>query len=785
MLAAALRSLVVAECEGGDGLPPQGEGPSVLFEIPLQGTAVGLAWGGAGDRIAVAVRGSATSSDRVCFVQETLGQEGTSIEEEIALPGSAGVTDVSMRYRPEDGGTWAAISGTDGALRLVDASPGAAPALVRTLYSHGVAATAVQLSGSADVIASGSASGNVVVQPFPGGSGGGPSSPAPLPSITAEEEEEEVTITSLCYSPLRPDALAACDAAGHIQVWDTVALRHLCVFSQAHGSSARGLSFSAHNSGLLISGGDDALLGFWDVNNGRRIREVSAGDCLSSISYHSGGYLLAVGTHVGSVLLFDLRMLVSASREQPALPVGSLSLQQADGPGPRGGPVRAMAFVPPPTGGGIASPPSSPGPSEAVGAGSPASAVDAAGAVAAGPAAPADPAQGAPGADADAGPAASRASAPPAAWAAPPVTPTLRHRGQEASEAMRFTIGTTPQDKPATASPWWSRAPEPADGADDELLATGAGSPLDTAPARAPPAGAAVAEALRPMMAELRQELLGEVREAQCALLEQGFRLHAELRQDVEALRAEARVANLRRLAAELERTGLREALTSLEAAVTCGSAGATPSSATLVVHVPCLSCLAECKAGAKLLADMEEKISLALALVEASTRGQGGIGFKLGSCAAAAAADLVTTALAYDLHGGGYPRDFANKRDAVNLEFGIHLGPPPSATIAPTPPTTWISDARGDSTDKSKVFLSPQPLRQAPDRKYDVIYFQYSFHVERAGTTDRYYEVYDVHHYFLDYDLIRLRSWRRERPLHFRPTGSLTREPFAVPSRS
>lgn len=49
-------------------------------------------------------------------------------------------------------------------------------------------------------------------------------------------------------------------------------------------------------------------------------------------------------------------------------------------------------------------------------------------------------------------------------------------------------------------------------------------------------------EVLRPWLEELRHDICREVREAQYCMLEQNFRLHAELRRDVEDLRAEVQV---------------------------------------------------------------------------------------------------------------------------------------------------------------------------------------------------------------------------------------------------
>ncbi|CAE7458561.1 Nedd1, partial [Symbiodinium necroappetens] len=200
--------------------------------------------------------------------------------------------------------------------------------VVRSCYFHGVAATAVAISHGAPQIASGSSSGHVVLQPFHGTQG-----PTPLPGLL----DAESPIESLCYSSLRQELLAASDSSGSLQIWDATALRHVCRFAGAHRGPARGLSFSTQNSDLLISGGRDAALVFWDVRNSRQIQEVSVEAGITSLSYHSGGYLLATGTCDGTILIFDLRSLVS--KKQPADPVQRYESQDK-------GALAALAFAP-------------------------------------------------------------------------------------------------------------------------------------------------------------------------------------------------------------------------------------------------------------------------------------------------------------------------------------------------------------------------------------------------------------------------------------------------------
>jgi len=630
MLASALRSLVVVRCEGGDGLPARTAGPTAatLQKTPLGGgSATGLAWDGLGGRVLVSVAGGGGGLDRLRLLRAP-GGSGPQ-EEELALPSAVGATDVSICCRPDAGATWAAVACTDGAVRVVDASRLGGPSVARTLYSHGVAATAVQISSDGQCLASGSASGHAVVEPFSGHGG-----PSPLPSLG---EGAEAAVTGLRFSPLRPEILAGCDVGGRVQVWDAQQQRHICRFPDAHDGAVRGASFSMHNSHLLISGGDDSRLVFWDVTSCKQIREVGMEMGLTSLSYHAGGYLLAAGTCDSSVFVFDLRMLVSKS--QPALPVHRFEQHQA-----KGGGVRALAFAPyecpsaraseadlatgggaatdtsslPDRAGGVESARSASGASTAAGEATPGVAgpttatlqsmmgrlssrgshgavtpsglpprstsrtgakegskdgrVSSRGSSASrltGPEVPADggrepeviefksaaarpePAQRPsttwPGLSAVAALSATsggtqpdkpRRSGVPAAAAPLPETPV----GQAQGQASRFNIGSTPREHGHLASsPWWGND-QPAAALDHAEGNPPIAAPCSTEPANsaaaAPPAGATL-EALRPLLSELREELLQEVREAQCAQLEQTFRLHAELRRDIDELRTE------------------------------------------------------------------------------------------------------------------------------------------------------------------------------------------------------------------------------------------------------
>eukprot|EP00434_Breviolum_minutum_P013534 symbB.v1.2.011927.t2/scaffold809.1/size160600/6 len=145
-------------------------------------------------------------------------------------------------------------------------------------------------------------------------------------------EADEAGIEALCYSSLRQELLAASDEQGNLQA--------ICCLKK---DTLRGLSFSTQNSDLLISGGNDAQLSFWDVKNAKQIQQVSVESGISALSYHSGGYLLAAGTSEGSMLLFDLRtfgLLTTVAKTSPAEPMQRFAAHAEDG-----GALRAISFM--------------------------------------------------------------------------------------------------------------------------------------------------------------------------------------------------------------------------------------------------------------------------------------------------------------------------------------------------------------------------------------------------------------------------------------------------------
>ncbi|CAE8635244.1 unnamed protein product [Polarella glacialis] len=137
----------------------------------------------------------------------------------------------------------------------------------------------------------------------------------------------------------------------------------------------------------------------------------------------------------------------------------------------------------------------------------------------------------------------------PAGVAMPfPVTPVGDDRRRTSAQASRYSIGSATPEQ-AHGSPWWQSDPAGMEGHSKDgfvrqdqkpdlasPVAAMEGSPTD---GKATAALAAAAEVLAPLLAELRRDMRKDIQEAQCALMEQNFRLHSELRKDMDELRAE------------------------------------------------------------------------------------------------------------------------------------------------------------------------------------------------------------------------------------------------------
>lgn len=341
MLASASRSVVVADVEHllDVAAVPRADGPRsqlkpLLLDAPLDGEAVALCWDDLREHLALALR-----NGQVCFARAaTSGLGSKAIESVVSMPAGCTLNDLSLACNVEDGSGWALAACSDGAMRLIDASSTQVPRLVQTFPSHGVAATAAQISRDLKVVVSGSKSGHVLVRQL----GNLRSEQVDLgtTSLPSLSVDAEVAISCLRFSPFK-DVVAACDAGGNIAAWDTASLRSTCSAKEAHTGAATCLAFSGVNASLLISGGEDGNLQFWDISSGnaKKISGFAMEAPLTSLTYHKDGHVLAAGTRTGNVLLYDLRLLAKRDHK----PIDRFTLHQERG-GANG--VFALAFAP-------------------------------------------------------------------------------------------------------------------------------------------------------------------------------------------------------------------------------------------------------------------------------------------------------------------------------------------------------------------------------------------------------------------------------------------------------
>jgi len=74
----------------------------------------------------------------------------------------------------------------------------------------------------------------------------------------------------------------------------------------AHSAAAYALGFS-NDGELLATGGEDGRVRLWNPSSGEVLQEMSVGSAVSSVSFHSSGFSLALGRQNGAVLSWDLR----------------------------------------------------------------------------------------------------------------------------------------------------------------------------------------------------------------------------------------------------------------------------------------------------------------------------------------------------------------------------------------------------------------------------------------------------------------------------------------------
>jgi len=600
MLASAHRSLVINKLGLVDRAQQQENASrAVLLDVPLDGHAVALEWDIVTRRIAVAVTAASGGFDRVCFLR-TPASDSKMVDDIVTLPPGVGVQDLSLVSMPDDGTSWAVAACTDGTVRLLEASPEAPAKVVLTQQNHVVAATAAQLSNDLQCIVSGSQNGQVLLQPFSNSfspkplAGMADANGAAITGLRFSPLRPEVlaacdmagrvqvwdthTLKPACCfqeahrGPVRSLSFSTHNEALLISGGDDAQLvfsdvRNSCVIKEVDVAMALN-SLSYHADGYLLAAGTStgAVLVFdlrmlaskeQPASPVQRfgLHQDRGGSKISALSFAPNSINLAksIDSTTPISLCSSVASLLQAAEssqedqhrreEEPSAEgpqmattaLGQVSASVSSGPTSAtmqslmnrlntkmASSSSATSSVPPRTKARVV-----PEDNQVKTRALSASYQEPVDLQADGVVASASDIPRAPGAM-------TKVQPPHAIASVAPVTPSQTERQQrqqapqletpaQGQQAARYRIATSPDQVAAACSPWWSSEPTGMEG-----VSTTAGGHVSD-----------IVEALRPLFLEMRAEISREVQESQCAIMEQNFRLHAELRKDVEELRAE------------------------------------------------------------------------------------------------------------------------------------------------------------------------------------------------------------------------------------------------------
>ncbi|XP_038067720.1 protein NEDD1-like isoform X2 [Patiria miniata] len=168
--------------------------------------------------------------------------------------------------------------------------------LKKTYTGHQDAVTYTTFNWNDTYIASGSASGEILLHNVVSGQA---SSPLLAPKAQS--------IRGLEYSLFKKSLLASVSDDGGLTMWDTNSRKAISTFRDAHRAPATALVFSPVNDMLLMSTGLDKRIVCYDVIGKSVIKSMTVESPLTSISCMHDGATLAVGSTRGKVYIFDLR----------------------------------------------------------------------------------------------------------------------------------------------------------------------------------------------------------------------------------------------------------------------------------------------------------------------------------------------------------------------------------------------------------------------------------------------------------------------------------------------
>ncbi|CAB4070296.1 NEDD1 [Lepeophtheirus salmonis] len=117
---------------------------------------------------------------------------------------------------------------------------------------------------------------------------------------------DEMNVNDVKYNNVRHALLGLASDSGAVSFWDVHARKKLSTFKK-HASPASGITFSPVNEMLVLSAGLDKKCICYDTKEKKPVSTINTDYSLTCVDFQHDGFILALGTSRGRVLIYDLR----------------------------------------------------------------------------------------------------------------------------------------------------------------------------------------------------------------------------------------------------------------------------------------------------------------------------------------------------------------------------------------------------------------------------------------------------------------------------------------------
>ncbi|KAH7482441.1 hypothetical protein KRP22_008323 [Phytophthora ramorum] len=197
------------------------------------------------------------------------------------------------------GSRFLASGGSDGFVRLWDLKT---QEIMQTYNVSASAVTCVAFSGYKDeYVVGGSASGAISVCDVQTAETAG------FLTVDPAHGVHKVMAIQASPHPYARHALGSTYSDGSVRVWDLSTGQLTAEFVRQHEAPATSLTLSPVSKILLVTGGLDGRVIFYDTLQRKELRSLDLEQPVSSLALCADGKTLAVGTTTGEILVYDLR----------------------------------------------------------------------------------------------------------------------------------------------------------------------------------------------------------------------------------------------------------------------------------------------------------------------------------------------------------------------------------------------------------------------------------------------------------------------------------------------